>query len=90
MKNFTNEEIIDVNLLLALTKCMGEMAHGLQYIHNEKEKLRVKQIIKSVALYDKQLSKRFNNSQAEAVENIYDVIMDLILDAKEVSLNNIK
>tara|TARA_B110000503_G_scaffold127225_1_gene196697 strand:+ start:917 stop:1306 length:390 start_codon:yes stop_codon:yes gene_type:complete len=88
MTNLTNEETIDINILLALTKCTGEMAHNLQYIHTEKERLRIKQLKKSTTLYETQLSKRFNYSQADAVENIYDVIMDLILDARQVSLEN--
>ena len=88
MTNLTNEETIDINILLALTKCTGEMAHNLQYIHTVKERLRIKQLKKSTTLYETQLSKRFNYSQADAVENIYDVIMDLILDARQVSLEN--
>lgn len=90
MKIVKNEDIIDINILLALTKCMGEMAHGIQYLHTEKENLRIKQVIKAVSLYENQLSKRFNLSQADAVESIYDVIMDLVLEAREVSLENTK
>jgi hypothetical protein len=90
MVEFKNEEAIDINILLALTKCVGEMAHGIQYIHTDKERLRIKQVKKSVQLYESQLSKRFNYSQAEAVESVYDVIMDLILDAREMSLKGME
>jgi hypothetical protein len=90
MKNLTNEETIDVNILLALVKCTSEMSHNLQYMHTEKERLRIKQVKKSTGLYETQLSKRFNYSQTNAVEEIYDVIMDLILDARQVSLENAK
>lgn len=90
MKIVKNEDIIDINILLALTKCVAEMAHGVQYLHTEKENLRIKQVIKAVSLYENQLSKKFNLSQANAVESIYDVIMDLVLEAREVSLENAK
>lgn len=90
MKIVKNEDIIDINILLALTKCVAEMAHGVQYLHTEKENLRIKQVIKAVSLYENQLSKKFNLFQADAVESIYDVIMDLVLEAREVSLENAK
>jgi hypothetical protein len=90
MKEIKNENIIDINILLALSKCLGEMSHNLQYVLTQIEKKRVKDVIRSNKLLETTLDKRFEGSQKDAVESIYDVIMDLILDAREVSLENIK
>ena len=65
MAELSAEEVMDVNILLAMNKCMGEMAHTLQY----------------------KILRRSIGSQ-EAVESIYDSIMDLILEAKEIALKN--
>ena len=41
MKQLTPEETIDVNILIAMNKCMGEIAHGLQFVHNLNKKLNM-------------------------------------------------
>jgi len=85
-----DENIIDINILLALSKCLGEMSHNLQYVLSQMEKKRVKDVIRSNKLLETTLDKRFQGNQKDAVESIYDVIMDLILDAREMSLKNIE
>ena len=50
MAKLTQQEIMDVNILFAMTKCMGELAHGLQYIHTQQVKQRIKHVIKTVKL----------------------------------------
>ncbi len=90
MEEFTDAEIIDINMLLALTKCMAEVSHYVQYIHSSTEREKIAAVKQSVVEYEAELEKRFNGSQAEAVENIYDCIMDLILEARQISLDNIK
>ena len=89
MKQLKAEEIMDVNILFAMTKCMGEIAHGLQYIHTQKVKQKIKHVIKTVDLYEKEIDKKLErDGSPEAVESIYDSIMDLILEAKVVALKN--
>lgn len=89
MSRLTEEEIMDVNILFAMTKCIGELAHGLQYIHTQKVKQKIKHVIKTVNLYEKEFDKKLEREGSpEAVESIYDSIMDLILEAKEVALKN--
>jgi hypothetical protein len=91
MSKLTEEEIMDVNILFAMTKCMGELAHGLQYIHTQQVKQKIKHVIKTVGLYEKEINKKLErDGSPEAVENIYDSIMDLILEAKVVALKNYK
>tara|TARA_R110000796_G_scaffold938_2_gene3661 strand:+ start:1120 stop:1404 length:285 start_codon:yes stop_codon:yes gene_type:complete len=91
MEELTDSETMDVNILFAMTKCMAELSHGLQYIHSQKVKQRVKHIIKTVSLYEKEIDKNLErNGAAEAIESIYDCIMDLILEAKAVSIETNK
>ena len=68
MEELTDSETMDVNILFAMTKCMAELSHGLQYIHSQKVKQRVKHIIKTVSLYEKEIEEW--TSQFARVENI--------------------
>ena len=89
MEQLKAEEIMDVNILFAMTKCMGEIAHGLQDIHTQKVKQKIKHVIKTVDLYEREINKKLErDGSPEAVESIYDSIMDLILEAKVVALKN--
>jgi len=89
MSKLTEEEIMDVNILFAMTKCMGELAHGLQYIHTQQVKQKIKHVIKTVNLYEREIDKKLEREGSqEAVESIYDGIMDLILEAKVTALKN--
>ena len=90
MTKLTNENVIDINILIALTKCMTEVSHNLKYIHTGKEKIKIERVNKAVNNYEIELDKRFDYHEKEAVETIYDVIMDLILDARTISLNSIE
>lgn len=90
MAQLKDEDVIDINILLALTKCMGEISHNLQYIHAFAEKKEIKKVINAIGCYEKELEKRFDDSQKQNVESIYDVLMDLILEARAISLNNAK
>jgi len=91
MVKLSDSEIMDVNILFAMTKCMGELAHGLQYIHTQQVKQKIKHVIRTVDLYEKEIDKKLERQGSqEAVESIYDSIMDLILEAKVVALKNYK
>jgi len=87
-KKLTDKDIIDINILVALNKCMSEVSHNLKYIHTGKEKAKIKKLNKAVVDYEEELDKRFDFEQKEAIEAIYDVIMDLVLEAREISLKN--
>lgn len=87
-KKLTNENVIDINILVALNKCISEVSHNLKYIHTGKEKAKIKKVNKAVVDYEEELDKRFDFEQKEAIEAIYDVIMDLILEARQLSLKN--
>jgi hypothetical protein len=90
MNKLSLEDTMEINMLFALTKCMAETAHNLQFVHKQKEKLRIKQVIKAISSYDKEINKELNKDQIAAVESIYDCIMDLLLDAKKSALDNYK
>ena len=83
-----NEDVIDINILFALTKCLDEISNNLQYVLLHMEKKKLKNSIQSIKIFEKEINKRFQGEQKEAVESIYDVMMDLILDAREISLKN--
>tara|TARA_R110002153_G_scaffold200547_5_gene353906 strand:+ start:259 stop:519 length:261 start_codon:yes stop_codon:yes gene_type:complete len=84
MSKLNDSDIMDINILFAMTKCMSEIAHGLQYKHTHQIKHKIKKIIKTVDLYEKEINKTMDGS--DAVENIYDCIMELVLEAKELAL----
>ena len=84
------EDIMDINILLAMNRCMSEIAHNLQYIHHHRVKQRIKHVIKTVDLYDREVKKLLNKDQSDAIEQIYDVIMDLVLEAKEKAFEDYK
>jgi len=91
MAEFTKkerEDIMDVNILLAMNRCMSEIAHNLQYKHTQQVKQRIKHVIKTVDLYDREVKKKLTHDQSDAIESIYDCIMDLVLEAREVPLKN--
>ena len=67
---------------------MDEISHNLQYVLLHMEKKKLKNSIQSIKIFEKEINKRFQGEQKEAVESIYDVMMDLILDAREISLKN--
>ena len=58
MAKLSDSEIMDVNILFAMTKCMGELAHGLQYIHTQKVKQKIKHVIRTVGFYEKEIDKK--------------------------------
>ena len=91
MVKLSDSEIMDINILFAMTKCMGELAHWLQYIHTQQVKQKIKHVIRTVDLYEKEIDKKLERQGSqEAVESIYDSIMDLTLEAKVVALKNYK
>ena len=62
MAKLTPEEVMDVNILFAMTKCMGELAHGLKYIHTQQVKQRINHVIKTVNLYEKEINKTMESN----------------------------
>jgi hypothetical protein len=90
MAELTDSDIMDINILLAMTKCMGEIAHGLQYKHTHQVKQKIKHVIKTVDLYEREINKKMERGGSDAIEQIYDCIMDLVLEAKVVALKNYK
>jgi len=88
MAELSAEESLEVNILFALNKCMAETAHNLQFLHKHKAKYRAKQVIQAIDRYDKEINKSLDTDQIKAVESIYDCIMDLLVDAKEVAIKN--
>jgi len=90
MAELTDSDIMDINILLAMTKCMGEIAHGLQYKHTHQVKQKIKHVIKTVDLYEREINKKMKKGGSDGIEQIYDCIMDLVLEAKEITLKNVK
>ena len=70
MKQLTPEETIDVNILIAMNKCMGEIAHGLQFVHKQKLKQKIKHVIRTVDVYEKEIDKQLDGMKALKVLGI--------------------
>ena len=75
MAELSDSEVMDVNILFAMTKCMGELAHGLQYIHTQQVKQKIKHVIKTVDLYEREIDKMMKNGNSDAIEQIYDCMI---------------
>lgn len=86
----TPEEEFDVNILLAMVKCISELSHGLKYKHVQKVKQKINHIVKVTSQYEKEVEKNMSKAKSDTIENIYDVIMDFLLEAREVAIKNNK
>lgn len=79
---------LDINLALSLVKCLSEHLHTMQWTHSQKVKLKFNKLLKVAKQYEKEIDKSMHSTQDETIENIYDALMDSILEAKEIAIEN--
>lgn len=79
---------LDINLALSLVKCLSEHLHTMQWTHSQKVKLKFNKLLKVAKQYEKEIDKSMHITNDETIENIYDALMDSILEAKEISIEN--
>lgn len=82
------EDQFDVNILLAMVKCIAELSHNLKYKHTQNVKRKINHVVKVVAQYEKEVNQHMSDTKSNAIENIYDCIMDYLLEARQIALKN--
>lgn len=88
-----DEEIItnlDINFALALVKCLSEHLHTMQWTHSHRVKMKFNKLLKVARIYESEIDKSMHETNDETIENIYDALMDLILNSKELAIKNYK
>tara|TARA_R110000851_G_scaffold31416_1_gene85030 strand:- start:472 stop:774 length:303 start_codon:yes stop_codon:yes gene_type:complete len=88
-----DEEIIqnlDINFALALVKCLSEHLSTMQWMHSNQVKQKFNRLLKVAKIYEKEIDKSMHIANDDTIENIYDALMEIILDAKEISIQNYK
>tara|TARA_R110000751_G_scaffold136245_1_gene239217 strand:+ start:6930 stop:7214 length:285 start_codon:yes stop_codon:yes gene_type:complete len=77
-------KILDINVTLALVKCLSEQLHGMQWEYSHQLKQKFNRLLKVAKIYENEIDKSMLEANDETIENIYDTLMDLICDAKEI------
>lgn len=77
---------LDINLALALVKCLSEHLHTMQWTHSQMVKLKFNKLLKVAKQYEKEIDKSMHTTNDDTIENIYDALMDSILEAKQISI----
>ena len=79
---------LDINLLLAMVKCISEQLHTMQWTHTQRIKQKFNKFFKVAKNYEKEIDNSIHSTKDETIENIYDAIMDSICEAKQISIEN--
>lgn len=88
MKKAEARKIMDVNVALALVKCLTEQLAGMQWQHSHQVKQKFNKLLKVARQYEAEIDKSMEASGDESIETIYDAFMDNILEGKEIALKN--
>lgn len=80
---------MDINVALALVKCLTEQLAGMQWQHSYQVKQKFNKLLKVARQYEKEIDKSMELSNDDNIENIYDAFMESIVEAKEIAINNI-
>lgn len=73
-------KVRDVNLLLSLIKCLAEEMHVLKFDNKHEVKQRFNKFMKAAEMYEKAVYKNVDGYDPEKVEEVYDQVMDCILE----------
>jgi hypothetical protein len=79
---------LDVNLALALVKCLSEHLHTMQWTHSNRVKQKFNKLFKVAKNYESEIDKSIHDTSDTTIENIYDALMDSICEAKQISIEN--
>ena len=87
--------MMDVNVTLALVKCLSEQIHGMRWDYKQNLKNKFNKLFKVVKQYENEINKSMDETNDESIELIYDAFMDSICESKEIALsdseqNNVK
>ena len=88
MKKAEARKIMDINVALALVKCLTEQLAGMQWQHSHQVKQKFNKLLNVAKQYEREIEKSMEESQDETIETIYDAFMESIIDSKEIALNS--
>ena len=77
----SREDTIDLYLLIAMFRCFNEQLYTLKGKHSKIVKFKFNRLVKVARQYENEIVKVTDDS--EAMENIYDELMELILEVKK-------
>ena len=80
------EKTMDINLALALVKCLDEHLHSMQWTHSNQVKQKFNRLFKVAKVYEKEVNKSIDLAGDKSIDAIYDALMDSILEAKQIAL----
>lgn len=78
--------LLDINMTLALVKCLSEQIHGMQWDYSQNLKNKFNKMFKVVKAYENEIDKSMIYADEHSIENIYDAMMDSICEAKEIAM----
>ncbi len=83
-------KILDINMTLAIVKCLSEQLHGMQWEYSHQLKQKFNRLLKVARIYEKEIDKSMKLANDSSIEDIYDTLMDIICDAKELAIEKHK
>tara|TARA_R110000787_G_scaffold82517_5_gene178316 strand:- start:2541 stop:2807 length:267 start_codon:yes stop_codon:yes gene_type:complete len=86
MDKEAKRKTLDINVALALVKCLTEQLHGMKWDHSNSVKMKFNRLLKCANQYEKEINKAMKDSEDNSIEDIYDAFMDSICEAKEIAL----
>lgn len=84
------KEIMDINILLAIFKCFSEQLHSNQGRHTGILKMKYNRVLKVVRQYEKEIDKSMLLTGDNSIEEIYDTLMDTIMESRDIVMDNIE
>lgn len=81
---------MDVNMTLALVKCLSEQIHGMQWDYKQNLKNKFNKLFRVVKQYENEINKSMDETHDHSIEMIYDALMDSICESKEIALKDFK
>jgi len=76
----TKEQQVDITLLIATFRCFNEQLYSIKGIHHKVLKKKFNTLLNVSKRYETDIVREMNNSKE--LEEVYDVMMDIILNVK--------
>ena len=62
----------------------------MQWSHSHQVKQKFNKLLKVAKIYEKEIDKSMHATNDKTIENIYDALMDLICDSKQIAIEQFK
>jgi hypothetical protein len=76
----TEEQQVDITLLIATFRCFNEQLYNIKGVHSRVLKKKFNTLLNVAKRYESEIVKEMNNSKE--LEEVYDVMMDIIINVK--------